>query len=420
MANHYVRPTGYGNQNGIDWNNAFNGFSGINWNSISCGDTIWVAGGTYTDWLEPMKACTSGAQLYIRRARSDASACTSASGWSSEYDSTIVQNGVIAFNSGTNNYITISGRTTASGGDYGWKIVSPTAPGGIDGAGSVYGVMVWNGAICNNNTLEYLEVQGPKRAFWQSAMWGSRGISITSWNGLSSNWTLSHLKIHGYCTAIFEVAADGYLNEYMDIYDIGSNGGDDHPNLMYIKDTDYGIIKYSKFYDSRASGTGIAFSDGGHFNNWQIYGNLFYDNTENTPAAIAVQRATIIGLKIFNNVFSNNWLNFYLSNSVCGSGCESRNNIVHGNGGNVTCGTTSNNLVTNNDNIFINISSKDFHIVPTISNGYPRNTGTNLSSYFTKDMDGNTFGSDGNWDIGAYEYITEECPTPIVSFNLNT
>jgi len=46
-ANWYVMPNGgsYGSQNGKDWNNAYNGFSGISWASVSCGDTIWLREG---------------------------------------------------------------------------------------------------------------------------------------------------------------------------------------------------------------------------------------------------------------------------------------------------------------------------------------------------------------------------------------
>ena len=74
-ANWYVRPNGgiYGSENGIDWSNAYDGFSDIAWTSVSCGDTIWVAGGNYTQSLNLQKKCTSGSRLYIRRARADSS-----------------------------------------------------------------------------------------------------------------------------------------------------------------------------------------------------------------------------------------------------------------------------------------------------------------------------------------------------------
>ena len=67
----------------------------------------------------------------------------------------------------------------------------------------------------------------------------------------------------------------------------------------------------------------------------------------------------------------------------------------------MVCGTVSNNLVTSSSNIFLNYVSKDFHIVSTIGNGYPRNAGTDLSQYLTKDINGIPFTT---WDIGANAY----------------
>jgi len=105
-ANWYVRPSG-GTGSGTSWTAAWNGLNGINWSSVSAGDSIWVAGGTYTSRFSPAKSGTSAAQIYIRRARSDASECTGASGWSSSYNSTVQQTGGISF--GSYNYITIRG-----------------------------------------------------------------------------------------------------------------------------------------------------------------------------------------------------------------------------------------------------------------------------------------------------------------------
>ena len=49
-ANWYVRPGGAGSKTGTDWNNAWNlsGTGGIAWSGVSAGDTVWLAGGTYS------------------------------------------------------------------------------------------------------------------------------------------------------------------------------------------------------------------------------------------------------------------------------------------------------------------------------------------------------------------------------------
>jgi hypothetical protein len=391
-ANWYVRADG-GSGSGTNWNTAWSGLGAINWNTVSCGDTIWIAGGTYSNDMTPAKSCTSGSPLYVRRARSDASACTSAAGWSSSFDSTVIQvQSGIRF-SGTVDYMTISGRTTASGGGYGWKIYYQnvtTATAGID---------FYTGSNTRYLTVEYTEIAGPSNANWTV---NAYGVNDAPYKGSNSNHTFSHMSIHGWNTGIFVNYAGNHTFEYIDMYNIYGNSTV-HPNLFYIINSNNGIIRYSKFHDSAASGTGIAFSDGGPFENWQIYGNLFYDMTDSSGTAIAVQRATITGLKIFNNTFSNNVFNFRLSGAMCGTGCETKNNIVHGAGGSVACGSTSNGLETSNSRIFVNSASKDFHIVSTTGAGYPRNAGTDLSYYFMTDMDGTTFTT---WDIGAFAYST--------------
>ena len=58
-TNYYVRPDGgsYGNEDGSDWNNAFDGFSDVVWGSsagqVGAGDTLYVAGGDYTSSIDP-------------------------------------------------------------------------------------------------------------------------------------------------------------------------------------------------------------------------------------------------------------------------------------------------------------------------------------------------------------------------------
>lgn len=392
-ANWYVRPSG-GSGSGASWTAAWNGMSGINWSSVSCGDTIWIAGGTYGSTLSPQKVCSSGSQLYIRRARGDAPACTSAAGWSSGFDSTVQMSGDsgIAFDY-ANSYVTISGRTISSGGSNGWKISSSdTASSGI-----------WVAAAVNTYiTIEYMDLQGPGHVTLTGSSRGVDDTPLPPTSPRNSNHTFSHVNIWGWGNGIILGGVDNFIFEYGEIHDIYPTNSDVvHPNGIYIIDAANGIYRYSRYYDS--DGEGIVFSDGGPFDNWKIYGNVFYGNNLGYSKALEVQEAAIIGLKIFNNTFYNNWSNFYLSAASCGSGCETRNNLIFGTGDSVACGTSSNNLSASSDP-FVNKSSDDYHITSAIGASYPRNAGTNLAAYFTKDLDGTTFGGDGTWDIGAYEY----------------
>ena len=184
-ANFYVRPNGggYGAENGSDWNNAFDGFSDIPWGNISPGDTIWVAGGTYTQNLMPAKSGGSGNVIAIRRARSDAAACTSAAGWNAGFNSTVLmQRASIIFN-GNYDYITISGRTAANGGSNGWHL-------NFKGATSGPGIEVTNGSDADFITIEYMDIEGPGSINYSS---DGRGIDLTPFSG-ATNGLFSHLR----------------------------------------------------------------------------------------------------------------------------------------------------------------------------------------------------------------------------------
>jgi hypothetical protein len=256
-----------------------------------------------------------------------------------------------------------------------------------------------------------MDLQGPYRAS-VSTGYGIRGINDVANNSSSSHHTFSHMKIHGWSSGVFCQYTSHHTFEYLDVYDISSLGGPSHPNIFFIHASNYGIIRYSKFHDTYASGTGINFSDlnTGPANYWQVYGNLFYDmpGVTNTALSMGGEGAVVLGMKIYNNVYTDiGMANIRLSGATCGTGCETKNNIFKGPGSTTTCGATSNNLTTNNSSIFVNSAIKDFHIVSTTGSGYPRGVGTNLSSYFSTDMDKKPFGSDGTWDIGAYAYNTD-------------
>ncbi|MCI0563572.1 MAG: hypothetical protein MN733_34295 [Nitrososphaera sp.] len=396
-ANWYVRPNGttYGSGNGTSWSNAISGFAGISWSSVSCGDAIWIAGGTYTQNLLPAKKCTSGARLAIRRARSDAPEVTSATGWSASFDASVHQtNGAGIIFNGDWDYITISGRTISAGGNHGWWIDfrGPTAGKGID---------IVNGAAADYNTFEYMDLQGPGNINYTG---DGRGIDATPFSSATGN-VFSHMKIWEWESGVYHAGINGSTFEYLDMYDIHAlNWATHHPNGIYCSSANNVIVRYSKFHkgpNGYGTGEGIFFEQSGGCNNWQIYGNAFYDLDYTGVKALNIA-SPATGLKILNNTFDNVILAMYIKVS-CGAGSETRNNLFYA-ASPGTCGTMSNNLTLSSPSAFVNRATHDYHIVDTVGVNLPRNAGTSLSSYFQADMDGITFGTDGLWDIGAYEF----------------
>jgi len=397
MTNWYVRPNGgsYGSENGSDWNNAFDGFSDIAWASIAAGDTIWVAGGTYTQDLVPAKSGTSGSRIAVRRARTDATECTGAGGWNSSFASTITQSTAsIVINS--YNYITISGRTTAAGGTQGWLI-------DFTGATSGTGIEWPNGANGSYNIIEYVDIQGPGYITYSS---DGRGIDATPFSSATNN-TFSYCKIHDWESTVYLGGFDYCTFDHCELYNARAvNSAVFHPNLMYMIDADHLTFRYN--YVHASIGEGLFWTNNDDdVSGADIYGNLFVNTKDGGSTTKVIQPdnvGTFTALRIWNNVFDNNYNVLYGDSAF--SSCECRNNIITRNGTSNPFGgtgwTVSNNLVSNTGTGIFTTLGSDYHIGSADSPA--RNVGYNLSTFFTLDRDGNTFGADGTWDVGAYEY----------------
>jgi hypothetical protein len=401
-ADLYVRPNGgsYGAADGRSWTTAFNGFGGISWGSVSCGDTIWVAGGQYSQDLAPSKKCSASAPLAIRRARTDASGATAGAGWSSGFASTVQQvNGAgIVFN-GDWDYITISGRTAASGGDHGWWI-------DMRGRSAGAGIEFANGAGADYNTMEYMDLQGPGAINYTG---DGRGIDATPFSDAIGN-VFRRMRIFDWESAIYHAGMNGTVFEYLDVYDImAANWASYHPNGLYTVASRDVTVRYSKFRKGPKGygvGEGIFFEQSGGAANWSIYGNLFYDLNSTGWKAIQLTSA-VPGIRIYNNTFDNIIVpGVYVNGGSCGSGSEVRNNIFYATSGPSSCGAMSNNLTISSPSPFVDRAARDYRIVSTVGASYPRNAGANLSSQFSSDMLSAQFGADGAWDIGAYEYAS--------------
>jgi hypothetical protein len=418
-ANWYVRPNGgaYGSENGVDWNNAFDGFSGIAWSSVACGDIIWVAGGTYTQGLTPSKNCTTGSRLELRRARSDASAVTNAPGWSSAFDSLVNQGNSGSLNFGSNaSGILISGRTTAAGAVCGSSPTSLPAAPNVSGCGwrlsrtaTTSGCGICVNASSSGNWIEYLDIQGPGEISYSS---DGRAIDLTPASGTASTYTFSHLVIRDWESAIYAVSCSSPTFEYLDVSNIApTNTATLHPNGIITWGCPNGIVRHSVFHKGTNTGIdigeGIFFEQGGGSGNWQIYGNVFYDIT-GTRKAIQIS-ANVGAIKIFNNTFHTVSLGAVrFSDSPSCAGGEYRNNLAYAASHSTSQGgcslAASNNVTCSSTACWSNAAGRDYHIVSTTGAGFGRNAGTNLGSAYNTDRDGVVRGADGTWDVGAYEF----------------
>jgi Bacterial Ig domain len=412
-ANFYVRPNGgdYGAENGTDWSNAFDGFNDIAWASISPGDTVWVAGGTYTQSLAPGKSGTAGARIAVRRARSDSLECTGVAGWNALFDSVVhqVRSGIVMLDY---NYTTVSGR--ASDGSNGWWIDFKGTTQGI-------GISFPNGADASHNLFEYMDIEGAGNL---DITWGpgdSRAIDASCFSSASDN-CFSRLKIWDWAEGAVVAGMSSPIFEYIDMFDLGAqNWVQYHPNGIIILGgaNVNGIVRYSRFHsgpDGLGVGEGIFFeqSSGGS-NGWRIYGNIFYDLNHAGWKAIEITTG-VSNLLIYNNVFDNIGPLEAIYNAGGATG-ETKNNLFYSVVGTGKVGVFASNLVASSQNVFVNRAGKDYHIIATTGADYPRNAGAPLTAdgFVERDMDGNLRGSDGTWDIGAYEYVSGGVTAPAIT-----
>jgi hypothetical protein len=253
--------------------------------------------------------------------------------------------------------------------------------------------------------MEYMDLQGPGAITYSG---DGRGINATPFTGATGN-VFSHMSIFEWESAIYHAGINGSTFEYLDVYDImAANWSSYHPNGIYVNGSSNVVVRYSKFHKGpkgNGVGEGIFFEQGGGASNWQIYGNLFYDLDSTGLKAIEIT-STVPGLRIYNNTFDNIIVpGIFVNAGSCGSGSEVKNNLSFATSAPDACGSMSNNLtIASSPMPFVNRSAKDYRIVGTIGSGYPRNAGANLGSIFAADMLGAGFGSDGAWDVGAYEY----------------
>ena len=434
--NLYVNAAGAGLRNGSDWNNAFAGFGGVLWGSgagqLGAGDTLWIAGGTYSVQLELKGSGAAGNVISIKRARATNAECATVAGWSAGYDAQVIINnnsGGIYINSslqppnGPGRFVTVDGQI-ADGIRCNFQNVSMARGISIDGWGSY------------NTFFRNIGVYGPSTNALAGYPWNydCRCLYIGTYTGSDTAPYPSDLMFDR-CTFAGGTAFAYYVHvayvtlQYCNIHTIENTSGDQavHQNLIYVFSSHDCTIRYNTIHDCEAA-TGIFFTDFGSSgtvsSNFWIYGNVFRDDYLSSERFINVRNtATGTGpLYIYNNTFVHGYGGILLEAPGNPRGVTViANNLfvdIAGFGAitYVSYTTTNSNLITSSYSQFANPGATNLLAAPYAwqwvrdlrlkAGSSPINAGTNLGSPFNVDMDGNIRGTDGAWDIGAYEYVS--------------
>jgi hypothetical protein len=410
----YVRQGAGGSNDGSDWNNAFTAMP-----TLGAGNVYYVADGSYTASL----TC-SVAGVTINKA-TIASHGTS-TGWLDSYGDgqatfgTITVQGAVG---GTGcSGLTIDGKTRnesdwSAGSAYGFKATDISS---IDDFGSVY--------CAHGLTVRYVNLG----AVTGTSSAGSEGIdNVLKGSGFRANcanWLVQRTFLHNithfclFCANGF----DGVTVEYSRFQDAW--GKEAIRGQIAFKN---GVIRWNQFHNACgfASPDGctaeIALWDGsaGNWDNNEIYGNTFYrsNGDENSGGTIVVGGN---GTSWAGSPASNTLI---YSNTIAGidGGGSGGNILVNGGSGNVcrnnlwwdtisasvTCSTTSNNVDAGADP-FVSYATGNLRLSAATAAGFT------LSSPYNADMDGATRGSDGTFDVGAFEFVAGGGSAPNAPSNL--
>ncbi len=411
-ANHFVRQGATGSGNGNDWSNAYTSLPA----TLARGDTYYIAAGSYPG--RTFNTPTGGtAVITIKKAiESDHGTGT---GWLSGYGTgQATFNGMLEF---TSSYWVIDGQTGGGAANnwnqnFGFKIIETRDANAL--------IRI---AYPNNKadyiTVKHVDMQGKGSAAASGGSYSNDGMAIYG----ASNITLSyyHMRGIGRCpffgspkNSIFE---HGWVESYFGSSAVHSEIASLAAYNQNIGDTTF---RYSLFTDIQSTG-------GLMWNNYSdptahlyVYGNVFYKpagavwgaangliggwstSTNNMAANIWVYNNTFINinqqsLSSFPTVYSGNIASnniFYNSDSPNFSrfATHDYNHFINSGGTqSEPHGTSATSGVP-----FVNFVGLDFRLTAHTT------TGTSLSSPFNIDPLGTVRGSNGAFDRGAFQFIS--------------
>lgn len=421
-ATYYVRPDGgsYGSENGTDWNNAYDGLPA----TLERGSTYVVAGGAYHDWV--LDDDGSGSQLITIRKASASLGDDVISGWQSSFETTqaTIDGPDTSYNPAIvirGPYFTIDGITGSGYGSetYGFKIFHDRTLGTTR---SVW----WDDTDGDNITVRHVEFESPGPTYNINQLVFS--IGNTENLTIEYCWAYSYTGfVHGgnLNTAVIQYNWLGPHERYPGIHGetLAMNNWDEldfrYNYCKQCNDSSGGLLQLGPYTTYPETCTNLRF-----------YGNVFWQANENSTmfgSASSADPQPINGLYIVNNTFidvdaSLSGYSGYpnrITNAVIKNNAYFDTSVTDDDSGqadiqyNLYGGTSANqgsNYVDSSQTIYQVFNDPDNNDYSLISGSDAMDAGTDLGAAYNTDVNGNTRGADGTWDIGAFEYDSGVAP----------
>ncbi|MCZ2076655.1 MAG: right-handed parallel beta-helix repeat-containing protein [Bryobacterales bacterium] len=393
-ADLYVRQGATGDGSGRDWANAYPNFPA----SLSRGNTYYVADGSYAG--DTFDTPTSGTTVITIKKATVGDHGTD-TGWSSSYGDGQAQFGPLSF---TTKYWVLDG-ATRTGPKSGHGIVITT---GSNTNPSSKGIRL-NGS--GNITIRYVEIAG------HGPDGDGGGNDLIYASSAVDNVTIQYCylrdagRVH-----LLSRGGRNWVLEHSVMYK-NESVSSEHAESWSPGRTSDVIVRFNLFEETR--GTGIIATLDNHPgpDNWEIYGNVFLSCVSNNGAITTDSESSWTNVKVYNNTFANGtgYAQGLRVDQGSGASWEVHNNIWYNN---ASVRFSAPDTLPHDYNWFYQSGTQsEAHIqngtgdpFVDLKNGNLRLSGaTNAGiaialSQYKVDMDGNTRGSDGGWDRGAYEF----------------
>jgi hypothetical protein len=426
---------------GTTWSNAWGEMDQINWSCVQPGDTVWLAGGTYTHGFTVGASGAAGKPIYIARVRSTDTVPTSAAGWTATFDSqvlvtnTTANNGgsgcnagdVLCFNQSTlGNYTYWDGRV-----DSGILLqtsniagLSPTNNTSLGQSAADIGTASGDPDTGSNHDITFDEVDFAGPAGSTAFTHASYDAAIQVIN-VTGNILFTNCRIHGANDNVNISGSSGVTFDHCMFYDnVAGSGSAGHGNMVQYAGNDGVTFRYSEWWNWSVEGIMVWTPSGALY----VYGNVFHDaDNSGYPSVIQANDTTAGPLYFYNNTIANvsgycvfrpadsiGWTsssqarnNLYWNSDVCVQSAPSsdydacyddraaNNQTTLGISETTTVAQAEANACTIPAAPFVSPSMDDFQLT---ANTPP---GEDLGAPYNVDKDGNPRTT---WTRGAYEY----------------
>jgi parallel beta helix pectate lyase-like protein len=304
---------------GTTWTNAWGEMDQINWSCVQPGDTVWLAGGAYTNGFVVGASGTAGKPIYVARVLSTDTAATRAAGWSAAFDSQVVVSNatannaspgcnagdVLCFNQTTlGNYTVWDGRVDSgillqtsnlaglsptNNTSLGQSAADIGTASGIPGTGSNHDI-----------TFDNVDFAGPAGSAEYVHKSYNAAIQVLNVTG---NVVFTNCRIHGANNNVNISGSSGVTFDHCQFYDnVAGNGSAGHGNMVQYAGNDNITFRYNEWWNWSVEGIMVWTPSKALY----VYGNVFHDaDNSGYPSVIQANNTTAGPLFFYNNTIAN-------------------------------------------------------------------------------------------------------------------